>query len=92
MQSADLTGKIALVTGGRVKILFQVVLKLFRSSAFVIVKNMFPNDFARLFAELDENENIKDKIKIYGLDFRYVPGVERFCEHLCNVAAAGYNN
>ena len=83
MQSADLTGKIALVTGGRVKIGFQVVLKLLRAGAYVIVTTRFPNDCARRFAELDDYESIKDKIKIYGLDFRYVPGVERFCEHLC---------
>ena len=78
-----LNGQNALVTGGRVKIGFQVVLKLLRSGACVIVTTRFPNDCARRFAELDDYENIKDKIKIYGLDFRYVPGVERFCEHLC---------
>ena len=59
-------------------------MKLLRAGAHVIVTTRFPNDCARRFAELDDYASIKDKVKIYGLDFRYVPGVERFCEHLCN--------
>lgn len=41
-QSADLVGRVALVTGGRVKIGFQVVLKLLRAGARVIVTSRFP--------------------------------------------------
>lgn len=41
-QSARLEGRVALVTGGRVKIGFQVVLKLLRAGARVIVTSRFP--------------------------------------------------
>jgi hypothetical protein len=41
-QSARLEGSVALVTGGRVKIGFQVVLKLLRAGARVIVTSRFP--------------------------------------------------
>jgi NAD(P)-dependent dehydrogenase (short-subunit alcohol dehydrogenase family) len=83
-QTFDLTGKIALVTGGRVKIGFQVVLKLVRAGAKVIVTTRFPHDCARRFSELEDYNQLKNRISIYGLDFRYIPGVERFCEYLCN--------
>ena len=84
LQTADLRGKIALVTGGRVKIGFQIVLKLLRAGAQVIVTTRFPNDCARRFADLDDYDQFYDRISIFGLDFRYIPGVERFCGYLCN--------
>ena len=52
--SADLTGRTALVTGGRVKIGFQTVLRLLRDGAKVIVTTRFPLAAARRFhAEAD---------------------------------------
>ena len=51
---ADLTGRTALVTGGRVKIGHQTVLRLLRDGAKVIVTTRFPHAAARRFhAEAD---------------------------------------
>ena len=43
-QTADLSGRVALVTGGRVKIGFQTALKLLRAGASVVVTTRFPHD------------------------------------------------
>lgn len=45
--SADLSGRVALVTGGRVKIGFFIALKLLRCGATVLVQTRFPHDAAR---------------------------------------------
>ena len=44
---ADLRGRVALVTGGRVKIGYQAGLKLLRAGAQLIVTTRFPRDSAR---------------------------------------------
>jgi NAD(P)-dependent dehydrogenase (short-subunit alcohol dehydrogenase family) len=80
--SADLTGRVALVTGGRVKIGHQTVLRLLRDGARVIVTTRFPNAAAkRLHAEPD-SANWMHRVSIYGLDLRNLPGVEAFAAHL----------
>ncbi len=48
---ADLRGRVALVTGGRVKIGYQAGLKLLRCGAHLIVTTRFPRDSARRFAQ-----------------------------------------
>ena len=52
---ADLTGRTALVTGGRVKIGFQTVLRLLRDGAKVIVTTRFPQTAARRFAAEEDS-------------------------------------
>ncbi len=49
-QSADLTGRVALVTGGRVRIGFQTCLKLLRAGAIVHAVTRFPHDAAERYA------------------------------------------
>ena len=80
--SADLTGRIALVTGGRVKIGHQTVLRLLRDGATVIVTTRFPNAAAKRFhAEPDSGEWLH-RLHLYGLDLRNLPAVEAFAQHL----------
>src|SRR5262249_5695342 len=47
---ADLGGRVALVTGARVKIGYQAALKLLRSGARVLVTTRFPRDAAARYA------------------------------------------
>ena len=55
--SADLKGRTALVTGGRVKIGHQTVLRLLRDGAKVLVTTRFPHAAAkRLHAEPDSSD------------------------------------
>ncbi|MEY2855138.1 MAG: hypothetical protein RL030_2270, partial [Pseudomonadota bacterium] len=50
-QSANLEGRVALVTGARVKIGFQAVLKLLRAGAQVVALTRFPVDAAERYAQ-----------------------------------------
>ncbi len=50
-QTADLSGRYALVTGARVKIGFQASLKLLRAGAHVIVTTRFPIDAADRYSK-----------------------------------------
>ncbi len=80
--SADLKGRTAVVTGGRVKIGHQIVLRLLRDGARVIVTTRFPNAAAkRLHAEPDSAQ-WADRVEVHGLDLRNIPAVESFAEHL----------
>jgi NAD(P)-dependent dehydrogenase (short-subunit alcohol dehydrogenase family) len=81
-QTADLRGRVMLVTGARVKIGYQAAMKLLRAGAEVIVATRFPRDAARRFArELDAGDWTA-RLHIYGIDLRHTPSVELFCQHL----------
>jgi NAD(P)-dependent dehydrogenase (short-subunit alcohol dehydrogenase family) len=82
LQSADLSGMIALVTGGRVKIGYVTSLKLLRAGATVIVTTRFPHDAARRYAQEVDFAEWSDRLRIYSLDLRYLPGIERFIQYL----------
>ncbi|MDF1838473.1 MAG: oxidoreductase, partial [Planctomycetota bacterium] len=49
-QTADLTGRVALVTGSRVKIGYEICLFLLRAGARVLATTRFPADSARRFS------------------------------------------
>ena len=78
VQSADLRGRVALVTGGRVKIGYQAVIKLLRAGAHVIVTTRFPRDAAPRFAGEEDFEDWRGRLEIHGLDLRHTPSVEAF--------------
>ena len=79
---ADLHGRVALVTGGRVKIGYQAVLKLLRAGAHVIVTTRFPRDSAQRFAREADFGDWRHRLEIFGLDLRHTPSVEAFCREL----------
>jgi NAD(P)-dependent dehydrogenase (short-subunit alcohol dehydrogenase family) len=79
---ADLRGRVALLTGGRVKIGYQAGIKLLRSGAQVIVTTRFPRDAALRFAREADFGDWRDRLEIFGLDLRHTPSVEAFCRHL----------
>jgi NAD(P)-dependent dehydrogenase (short-subunit alcohol dehydrogenase family) len=79
---ADLSGRVALLTGGRVKIGYQAGLKLLRSGARLIVTTRFPRDSAQRYSREPDYEQWADRITIFGLDLRNPLGVETLCKHL----------
>jgi NAD(P)-dependent dehydrogenase (short-subunit alcohol dehydrogenase family) len=79
---ADLRGRVALLTGGRVKIGYQAGIKLLRSGAHVIVTTRFPRDSARRYASEPDFTDWADRLEIFGLDLRHTPSVEAFCHEL----------
>ena len=79
---ADLRGRVALLTGGRVKIGYQAGLKLLRSGAQLIVTTRFPRDSAARYAKESDFGEWADRLEIFGLDLRHTPSVEEFCREL----------
>jgi NAD(P)-dependent dehydrogenase (short-subunit alcohol dehydrogenase family) len=83
-ETADLSGRVALLTGGRVKIGYQAGIKLLRAGAQLIVTTRFPRDSAARYAAEPDFEQWGDRLEIFGLDLRHTPSVEAFCRHLCS--------
>jgi NAD(P)-dependent dehydrogenase (short-subunit alcohol dehydrogenase family) len=79
---ADLTGRVALLTGGRVKIGYQAGVKLLRCGAHLIVTSRFPRDAAARYSREPDFEEWRDRLEIFGLDLRHTPSVEAFCHEL----------
>jgi NAD(P)-dependent dehydrogenase (short-subunit alcohol dehydrogenase family) len=81
-ETADLHGRVALLTGGRVKIGYQAGIKLLRAGAQLIVTTRFPRDAAARYAQEHDFGVWGDRLEIFGLDLRHTPSVEAFCRHL----------
>ena len=56
-ETADLRGRVALITGGRVKIGYQAGIKLLRAGAELIVTTRFPRDAAARYAREHDFED-----------------------------------
>ena len=81
-ETADLSGRVALLTGGRVKIGYQAGLKLLRAGAKLLVTTRFPRDSAQRYAREADFETWGHRLQIYGLDLRHTPSVEEFCQEM----------
>jgi NAD(P)-dependent dehydrogenase (short-subunit alcohol dehydrogenase family) len=81
-ESADLRGRVALLTGGRVKIGYQAGIKLLRAGVQLIVSTRFPRDSAMRYAAEPDFKEWDNRLEIFGLDLRHTPSVEAFCKHL----------
>src|SRR5918995_1274347 len=79
---ADLRGRVAILTGGRVKIGYQAGLKLLRSGAHLIVTTRFPKDSASRYSREPDFAEWGDRLEIFGLDLRHTPSVEAFCREM----------
>lgn len=78
----DLRGKVAIVTGARVKIGYQVALKLLRCGCFVIATSRFPADTLSRYKQETDFEMFKDRLHIYGLDMRHIKSVFEFTDFI----------
>ncbi len=81
-ESADLRGRVALLTGGRVKIGYQAGIKLLRAGAQLIVTTRFPRDSAMRYSQEPDFADWGHRLEIFGLDLRHTPSVEAFCQHM----------
>ncbi|MDO5534222.1 MAG: SDR family NAD(P)-dependent oxidoreductase [Propionibacteriaceae bacterium] len=69
-QGTDLTGRRALLTGGRAKIGLHIALRLLRDGADLTITTRFPKDAARRFAALADASEWLDRLTIVGIDLR----------------------
>lgn len=81
-ESADLRGRVALLTGGRIKIGYQAGIKLLRAGAELVVTTRFPRDAALRYTQEPDAADWGDRLEIFGLDLRHTPSVEDFCRHV----------
>nr|WP_251070912.1 SDR family NAD(P)-dependent oxidoreductase [Streptomyces sp. ISL-96] len=66
----DLTGKRALLTGGRAKIGMYIALRLLRDGAHTTITTRFPNDAIRRFKAMPDSDEWINRLKIVGIDLR----------------------
>ena len=85
-QRTDLTGRRALLTGGRAKIGMYIALRLLRDGAHTTITTRFPHDAVRRFASLEDAPEWTDRLKIVGIDLRDPTQVISLAEE---VSAAG---
>jgi NAD(P)-dependent dehydrogenase (short-subunit alcohol dehydrogenase family) len=83
-QTADLRGRVAVITGARVKIGYQAALMMLRAGAQVVVSTRFPHDAASRFAREADFDAFADRLLVHGLDLRHAPSVELYAQYLCS--------
>jgi NAD(P)-dependent dehydrogenase (short-subunit alcohol dehydrogenase family) len=66
----DLTGRRALLTGGRAKIGMYIALRLLRDGAHTTITTRFPRDAVRRFAALPDSADWLHRLKVVGIDLR----------------------
>jgi len=67
---ADLTGKRALLTGGRAKIGMHIALRLLRDGAHTTITTRFPNDAVRRFSAMPDSDDWLERLHVAGIDLR----------------------
>ncbi|MEU6236000.1 SDR family NAD(P)-dependent oxidoreductase [Kitasatospora sp. NPDC047058] len=80
--ATDLRGRRVLLTGGRVKIGFQLALMMLRDGAELIVTSRFPHDTVRRFRAAPGSEGWFDRLSVVGIDLRDPRQVLALCERL----------
>ncbi|KAJ3324279.1 hypothetical protein HDV06_000318 [Boothiomyces sp. JEL0866] len=82
LQKITIPNRIALVTGVRVKIGYEIGLKLLRSGATVLGTTRFPKDAIRRYSLEPDFEEWRHNLRIYGIDFRDLTMVNEFIDKL----------
>lgn len=82
----DLTGRRALLTGGRAKIGMHIALRLLRDGAHLTITTRFPKDAVRRFAAQPDSAEWLHRVRVIGIDLRDPAQVVRLADE---VAAAG---
>ena len=82
----NLTGRRALLTGGRAKIGMHIALRLLRDGAHLTITTRFPKDAVRRFAAQSDSGEWLHRLRVIGIDLRDPAQVVRLADE---VAAAG---
>ncbi len=82
----DLTGRRAVLTGGRAKIGMHIALRLLRDGAHTTITTRFPRDAVRRFSSLPDSAEWLHRLRVVGIDLRDPAQVLGFAD---SVAEAG---
>ncbi|MFT4188415.1 MAG: SDR family NAD(P)-dependent oxidoreductase [Aeromicrobium sp.] len=66
----DLTGRRALLTGGRAKIGMYIALRLLRDGAHLTITTRFPRDAVRRYSQMEDSADWLHRLKVVGIDLR----------------------
>eukprot|EP00928_Gymnodinium_smaydae_P042522 TRINITY_DN2860_c3_g2_i1.p1 TRINITY_DN2860_c3_g2~~TRINITY_DN2860_c3_g2_i1.p1 ORF type:complete len:683 (-),score=158.64 TRINITY_DN2860_c3_g2_i1:296-2056(-) len=80
--SVDMQGRVALLTGARVKIGFEIGLKLLRAGATLIATSRFIADAAQRYAREPDFNDWRHRLQFHALDLRDAAALESFCAFL----------
>ena len=83
-QRTDLTGRRALLTGGRAKIGMHIALRLLRDGADLTLTTRFPKDAVRRFAAMPDSASWLHRLKIIGIDLRDPTQVIALCDEVAS--------
>ena len=78
----DLSGRIAIVTGGRVKIGYYISTKLLSYGCKVIITTRFPKDSLFKYQKDPDYEKWKNNLIIYPIDFRIFESTIKFINYI----------
>lgn len=78
----DLSGRVAVVTGGRIRIGYQTVLKLLRCGACVLATTRFPALAAERYCKEPDFAVWRDRLSVYELDLRSSAEIESFVQEI----------
>jgi NAD(P)-dependent dehydrogenase (short-subunit alcohol dehydrogenase family) len=78
----DFSGRIAIVTGGRVKIGYYIATKLLSYGAKVLITSRFPKDTLFKYQQDPEYEKWKNNLVIYPIDFRIFESTIKFVKFI----------
>ena len=82
-QTADMSGMVTIVTGGRVRIGYSIVLKLLRAGAHVVATTRYPADSALRYAAEPDFSEWSERLEIWGpLQLSNIQQVEEFCNEV----------
>ncbi|MCU1691947.1 MAG: hypothetical protein JWM64_1038 [Frankiales bacterium] len=76
----DLTGRRALLTGGRAKIGMHIALRLLRDGAHTTITTRFPTDAVRRFTAMPDSADWLSRLTVVGLDLRDPKQVVDLCD------------
>ena len=82
--TTDLTGRRALLTGGRAKIGMYIALRLLRDGADTTITTRFPNDAVRRFKAMPDSDEWIDRLDIVGIDLRDPGQVIDLADHVAS--------
>ena len=78
----DFSGRIAIVTGGRVKIGYYIATKLLSYGAKVLITSRFPKDTLFKYQQDPQYEQWKNNLVIYPIDFRIFESTIKFVKFI----------
>lgn len=78
----DLTGKIAIVTGGRIKIGFETAIRLLRCNCTVIVTSRFVDNCLERYSQEPDFETFRYNLHIYQLNMLSNTSISKFIAYI----------